>query len=188
MRKPVSTILAMVIFCAFTVCCRPASNVGSRPPNEQDVKNIFQQISDLQDEEESIASEMLGRPRIFAEENVRDFPGNRPLLENTAKQQILSLQRIIELEKLQVERLDEILALPVDERFRRSTTLLAQQFKKGLESKQLDIQSYNLVLDPAITTSQMLQERNQTIVDRRNKIDAEKSALEKQRKDIQPTE
>jgi hypothetical protein len=70
---------------------------------------ILDQIGELQTSEEALVKEMLQRPRIFDDENLRGFPQNRSQLEMIATQQIGTLEKIIELKEAQILKVNEIL-------------------------------------------------------------------------------
>lgn len=177
----------IMFICTLAACLAPPAGKGVVQSNEQ-VRMILDQIGELQTSEEALVKEMLQRPRIFDDENLRGFPQNRSQLEMIATQQIGTLEKIIELKEAQILKVNEIAALPVEKPFRDIADNTSRSFEKSLEMRRLDVQTFRLILDPNITVREDLEARNLPFENRRKEIDREAEALEKERLEIKRPE
>lgn len=119
---------------------------------------ISNELNQILNKKEKIPAEMKKDINIFSQENINGFPSNRSALEPIAKRRIEQFGEMIKFDELQIEKLEEAEKLNLEPNlieFMKVSNTLCQ---KTIKLSNLRIQSYQLFLDPNISTQQKLKD------------------------------
>lgn len=146
------------------------------------LKLIENEIGKIINRKEQVVIEMKKSPNILSPEFLENFPTNRAQLAPIAAEKKRLFEELAKLSAAEVEKLREAENLTLKNDFSEYLGLMRKHQEKSIEYSNLNIQSYNLILDNEVNTRRRLEENLTEINKKQDVLNKDIGKIEEEQK------
>lgn len=175
--------LALLVIMIFANCYKHVS------VDEQKFNEILGELNQILDKKEAVAKELSSKRNLLTAETLNEFPSNRETFGKAATEKIALYNKIADLDKEQIEKLDRMSRLTLDSGLRSRVEVQRQIHEASIEDTNMSIEKLQSFLDKQILTNDQLREKilpleqKQVLIrEKRDELELRRRALEKEDK------